>query len=77
MKKSFALMTAVVFVLIVAGHTLAREKGPPAPPPGKPFQISYEDGIYKLVTKTELTGGCTRTGGVCRLLWSLNLEAMW
>jgi hypothetical protein len=52
MKKLFALMTAVVFVLIVAGNTMARQPGPPSgkppvPPPGKPFQVSYEDGTYR------------------------------
>jgi hypothetical protein len=47
MKKLFVLMTAVVFVLIAAGHSPARQPGPPAPPPGKPFQVSYEDGTYR------------------------------
>jgi uncharacterized protein with FMN-binding domain len=48
MKKLFAVMTAVVFLLIVAGHSMARQSGPPsAPPPGKPFQVSYEDGTYR------------------------------
>ncbi len=48
MKKLFVLLTAVVFVLIATGNTLARQQGPPfGTPPGKPFQVSYEDGTYR------------------------------
>jgi uncharacterized protein with FMN-binding domain len=44
MKKSLVLLTAVVFVLIAAGHAPASKKGNP---PGKPFEVSYEDGTYR------------------------------